>query len=377
MIDTRPSVALTLGDPAGIGPELAAKLLSVPGLLDRARIHLLADRTEVEAAFADARLPLVPLSDDGAPGTVWLRDDGTAPARPIEIGVVSREAGERAMHQLRRAVALVKAGEVGAITFMPLNKTSLHLAGMHEEDELRWFAKELDFDGTTSELNVLEGLWTARVTSHIPMKEVAERITAANVTAAIRLLHEVLVDAGREPRIGVAALNPHNGENGNFGREEIEEIAPGVEADMGGGDQWPQIREKILAADVLVLSSPIWLGHPASVTQRVLERLDAELSNTDEQERPVMVGKVALVAVVGNEDGAHKVVADLFQALNDVGYSIPAQGCTYWNGPAMESGDYKDLDEVPEQVASTTAAAARNAAHLARALKQAQYPSYQ
>ncbi|ADT98051.1 flavodoxin family protein [Mycolicibacterium gilvum] len=155
------------------------------------------------------------------------------------------------------------------------------------------------------------------------------------------------------------------------------DIAPGVEADMGGGDQWPQIREKILAADILVLSSPIWLGHPASVTQRVLERLDAELSNTDEQERPVMVGKVALVAVVGNEDGAHKVVADLFQALNDVGYSIPAQGCTYWNGPAMESGDYKDLDEVPEQVASTTAAAARNAAHLARALKQAQYPSYQ
>lgn len=153
-------------------------------------------------------------------------------------------------------------------------------------------------------------------------------------------------------------------------------IAPGVEADMGDSDQWPQIREKVLAADILVISSPVWLGHPASVTQRVLERLDAELSNTDDDGRPVMVGKVALVSVVGNEDGAHKVVADLFQALNDVGYSIPAQGCTYWNGPAMETGDYKDLDEVPEQVASTTAAAARNAVHLARVLKQSHYPPY-
>ncbi|MDA2894325.1 NAD(P)H-dependent oxidoreductase [Mycolicibacterium sp. BiH015] len=154
-------------------------------------------------------------------------------------------------------------------------------------------------------------------------------------------------------------------------------IAPGVEADMGDSDQWPQIRQKILAADILVLSSPVWLGHPASVTQRVLERLDAELSNTDDDGRPVMVGKVALVSVVGNEDGAHKVVADLFQGLNDVGYSIPAQGCTYWNGPAMETGDYKDLDEVPEQVASTTAAAARNAVHLARVLKQSQYQAYE
>ncbi|OJZ64245.1 flavodoxin family protein [Mycolicibacterium diernhoferi] len=154
-------------------------------------------------------------------------------------------------------------------------------------------------------------------------------------------------------------------------------IAPGVEADMGDSDQWPQIRQKVLDADILLLSTPIWLGHPSSVTQRVLERLDAELSNTDDQGRPVMAGKVALVSVVGNEDGAHKVVADVFQGLNDVGYSIPAQGCTYWTGPAMGSEDYKDLDGVPEQVAATTAAAARNAVHLARVLKQSTYPAYE
>jgi multimeric flavodoxin WrbA len=154
-------------------------------------------------------------------------------------------------------------------------------------------------------------------------------------------------------------------------------ISPGVEADMGDGDEWPKIRQKLLESDILVLATPIWLGHPSSVAQRVLERMDAELSNTDDSERPVMVGKVALVAVVGNEDGAHKIVADCFQGLNDIGYTIPAQGCTYWNGEAMQSTNYNDLDEVPEAVSSTTAAAARNAVHLANVLRDAQYPPYQ
>ena len=153
-------------------------------------------------------------------------------------------------------------------------------------------------------------------------------------------------------------------------------IAPGVEYDMGPGDEWPQIRRKALNADILLISTPIWLGHPSSIAQRVLERLDAELSNTDDNGIPAMVGKVAIVSVVGNEDGAHKVVADLFQGLNDIGYSIPAQGCTYWNGAAMESPDYNDLDKVPDQIASATAAAARNAAHLARLLRQRRYPPY-
>ncbi|MBY0289599.1 MAG: NAD(P)H-dependent oxidoreductase [Mycobacteriaceae bacterium] len=153
-------------------------------------------------------------------------------------------------------------------------------------------------------------------------------------------------------------------------------ISPGVEADMGDGDEWPKIREKVLKSDILLLATPVWLGHPSSVTQRVLERLDAELSNTDDADRPLMVGKVAVVAVVGNEDGAHKVIADCFQGLNDIGYSIPAQGSTYWNGEAMQSKDYNDLDEVPEAIASATAAAARNAAHLAKALRDGQYPPY-
>lgn len=153
------------------------------------------------------------------------------------------------------------------------------------------------------------------------------------------------------------------------------DVKPGVATDMGGGDEWPALRDRVLAADILVLATPIWLGHPASVTQRVLERLNAESAETDEQNRPVMYGKVGLAAVVGNEDGAHKVTADVMQGLNDVGFSLPAQGGTYWVGEAMQNVDYRDLDEVPEAVATTTANAARNAAHLARTLRAAQYPA--
>ncbi|WP_187703101.1 flavodoxin family protein [Nocardia yunnanensis] len=152
------------------------------------------------------------------------------------------------------------------------------------------------------------------------------------------------------------------------------DIAPGVEAEAGPGDQWPTIRTAILNADILLVSTPTWLGHMSSVTQRVLERLDAELSNTDDAGRPVLTDKVATVAVVGNEDGAHKICADLFQALDDLGFSIPAQGCTYWNDQAMGSTDYRDLDEPPEAVAAATATLARNAAHLARLLADQGYP---
>jgi multimeric flavodoxin WrbA len=153
-------------------------------------------------------------------------------------------------------------------------------------------------------------------------------------------------------------------------------IKPGVEKDMGGGDEWPAIRDKVLAADILIFSTPTWMGHTSSVGQRVLERLDAEVAETDDDGRPILLGKVALVAVVGNEDGAHHIVAEGFQALNDVGFTIPAQGCTYWNDQAMGKTDYNDLDEVPESTASATANASRNAAHLARILKASQYPPY-
>ncbi|MHB0817040.1 flavodoxin family protein [Stutzerimonas stutzeri] len=151
------------------------------------------------------------------------------------------------------------------------------------------------------------------------------------------------------------------------------DIKPGVTSDEGPGDDWPMIRQKILAADILVLGTPIWLGHPSSICQRVLERLDAFLSETDDQQRMVSYGRVACVAVVGNEDGAHHVVAELYQGLNDVGFSIPANGCTYWVGQAMGSTDYKDA-EPSEKTANATAMLTRNAVHLAKLLKRSGYP---
>lgn len=153
------------------------------------------------------------------------------------------------------------------------------------------------------------------------------------------------------------------------------DVKPGVQKDMGGGDDWPAIRDKLMAAQILVLATPIWVGHPSSLAQRVLERLDAELSETDVLGRPVLFDKVALVAVVGNEDGAHHVIAALSQGLAEVGYSIPAQGSTYWVGEAMHSTDYQDLDETPEVTAKATRISARNAAHLAAALRDRPYPA--
>lgn len=151
-------------------------------------------------------------------------------------------------------------------------------------------------------------------------------------------------------------------------------IKPGVTSDEGAGDDWPATREKILAADILLLGTPIWLGHPSSICQRVLERLDAFLGEVDDQQRMVSYGRIACVAVVGNEDGAHHVVAELYQGLNDVGFTIPANGCTYWVGQAMGSIDYKDVDDPGEKIAKTNAMLARNAVHLATLLKQSGYP---
>ncbi|SDS10961.1 flavodoxin family protein [Microbacterium paraoxydans] len=170
------------------------------------------------------------------------------------------------------------------------------------------------------------------------------------------------------------ALAEH-GVTGDLVRAVDLDIRPGVEKDMGDGDQWPGLRQRVLDADILVFVTPTWMGQHSSVAQRVLERLDAELGETDEQGRPILFDKVAIAGVLGNEDGAHHISAILFQALNDIGYTIPAQTSVYWNGEAMQTVDYKDLDETPEAVSSAIATATRNAAHLAQQLTAQAYPA--
>ena len=164
-----------------------------------------------------------------------------------------------------------------------------------------------------------------------------------------------------------------HGVSGELVRVVDHDVRFGVSTDEGDGDGWPGIREKVLAADILVIATPIWMGQPASVCKVVLERLDAELSETDGEGRPSVSGKVAVVAVVGNEDGAHHTTAEVLQGLNDVGFTVAASAGTYWVGEAMQGIDYIDLDDTPEKTDLTTRTATANAVHLARLLRESPY----
>ena len=152
------------------------------------------------------------------------------------------------------------------------------------------------------------------------------------------------------------------------------DIKPGVTSDEGEGDEWPALRRKILDHDILIFGGPIWMGQIGSVAKRVLERMDAFLEETDDQGRMPSYSKVAVAAIVGNEDGAHMSTSQLFQALNDVGWTIPAIGSIYWVGEAYGSTDFKDLKDTPKIVAKTAKMLAGNAAHLAGLLKDKPYP---
>ena len=227
-----PRVALTLGDPAGIGPELVARMLSETA--KEADVTIVAGRDELEIAAEDSGIEIKVAdqpsgSGSGGGGLPVLRDPGHQPGPPFERRVATEAAGRRALANLDAALELHRAGEIDALCFAPLNKRALHLAGMREPDEHRWFARRLGHTGTVSEFNVLPNLWTARVTSHIALAEVAPRITPATVSAVIELLASAMRASGfAHPRLAVAALNPHAGEGGAFGREEIDAIAPGI-----------------------------------------------------------------------------------------------------------------------------------------------------
>lgn len=151
-------------------------------------------------------------------------------------------------------------------------------------------------------------------------------------------------------------------------------VVPGVTSDEGKGDDWPTLRKTILLHDILIFGGPVWMGQVSSVGKRVLERMDAFLSETDEAGRMPSYGKVAVAAIVGNEDGAHASSAQLFQALNDVGWTIPAVAACYWVGEAMGSTNFVDLKHTPKKVTETAAMVAANAAHLAKLLKAEPYP---
>lgn len=157
-------------------------------------------------------------------------------------------------------------------------------------------------------------------------------------------------------------------------RVAAREVKWGVTSDEGSGDAWPTIRKAILDHDILIFGTPVWMGQPSSVAKLVCERMDAFLSETDDAGRMPSFSKVVVFAIVGNEDGAHAVTAQLAQALVDVGWTVPAGAACYWVGEAMGDVDFKDLKKRPPKVDETAAMVAANAAHLARLLSAQPYP---
>jgi multimeric flavodoxin WrbA len=146
------------------------------------------------------------------------------------------------------------------------------------------------------------------------------------------------------------------------------DIKPGVESDEGDGDEWPQVRERILASEILVFASPTWLGRPSSIAQRALERMDAMLAETDDEGRPVAYNRVAGVVVTGNEDGAHHVISEIAGGLIDIGFTVPGQAWTYWNVVPGPGPSYLDSDHRHDWSKTTGETAALNLLAVARAL---------
>ena len=227
--------ALLLGDAAGIGPEIVAKLLA-GGDLDPAFETVVIGDPRVlergaETAGVAAEVPVVPALD-GAPvagRTVMLQGPSLDPAE-VSVARVSEIAGREVLDTFRMALGLVQQGAIDAVCFAPCNKQAMHLGGMEVEDEHRFFVDVLGYKGYVGEVNAIEGLATTRVTSHVPLRAVADLITGDGIVHAARLAHATLRATGNaHPRIAICGLNPHAGDGGIFGREEINLIAPAIE----------------------------------------------------------------------------------------------------------------------------------------------------
>ncbi|MCJ8145198.1 4-hydroxythreonine-4-phosphate dehydrogenase PdxA [Ancylobacter sp. A5.8] len=233
----KPRIALAPGDPAGVGSELIVRLLANAVNRDAADILLVADRGELEEGMriCGERFEYAVADADGAPafapGIPVLVDYRGRAEAPFERAASTANGGRYAMDTLRRAIEYTVGGVTDAVCFAPLNKHSLHLGGLGHPDETHWFAEMLHPNGPYGELNALDGLWTSRVTSHVPLKDVSGLLTEERIVGAIRLIHSTLVGVGvSEPRIALCGLNPHAGDNGSFGREEIDVIGPAIEA---------------------------------------------------------------------------------------------------------------------------------------------------
>ena len=232
----RPRIAFLLGDPSGVGPEMGVRLLDDAAVRDAADVLLIADAAVLAAGQRIAGTEL-PLTEVGAPDAAvpagriaWWRYDTLGGVEPA-LGESSEAAGRCTMRSLELACEAVQRGAARAIVFAPFNKHSLRLGGLQQEDELRYLADRFAVAGFVCEFNITGALWTSRVTSHVPLREVADLISRDAVRDAVLIIDRALRSAGvAAPRIAVSGLNPHAGDGGSIGSEEIEVIAPAVQS---------------------------------------------------------------------------------------------------------------------------------------------------
>ncbi len=230
-----PRVAVLMGDPNGVGPELASRLLGLPEVYERARVVVVApppvwDAGQRVAGVSLDALPVAAIDElSFAPGRPSLLPFPVIEAGSITVGKASPAAGAAVLRQLAFAADALAAGHVEGVVFAPLNKQAMRMAGLTQEDELEYVAEHLGVRDPVCELNMLDGLWTSRVTSHVPLRRVAELMTVDAVCTGAYVIEKALRMSGvARPKIAVCALNPHAGDGGTMGREEIDVIAPAI-----------------------------------------------------------------------------------------------------------------------------------------------------
>ncbi|UAB69679.1 4-hydroxythreonine-4-phosphate dehydrogenase PdxA [Vibrio sp. SCSIO 43132] len=237
MPSTLPTVAVTLGDPSGIGTELIAKLLSQPDVTSRANIVLIGDNWlwEQGQRIANTNIDVKEIESLSAArrhtgsGDILYVPVDSVNSDEVEMGVANAAGGRSVLTVLDLCLDAVVANHIDAICFAPLNKQAMIRSGMPFEDELHYFADKLNVDSFFCEFNTLGTLWTSRISSHIPLKNVVSLLSEERIIEASKLIYQALKSADFDaPRVAVAALNPHGGDGGVCGREEIEIIEPAV-----------------------------------------------------------------------------------------------------------------------------------------------------
>ncbi|MBD0415595.1 4-hydroxythreonine-4-phosphate dehydrogenase PdxA [Oryzicola mucosus] len=236
----RPLIALAMGDPAGISPELAARLIASPRVAAAARLVVIGDRRILEGGAKAAGLMLgIATVESGVIGPAAspvLIDLRNLDPAAVTVGEATLTGGTFAVENFSYALRLAEAGQVAAVCYTPLNKKAMRFAHPGYDDESRFIQELLQLTGRIKEFNVLDTVWNARVTSHIPLKDVAGQLSREAILAEIRLTVDCLKQSGVEaPRLLVAGLNPHAGDGGSFGMEEIDIIGPAVNAAVADG----------------------------------------------------------------------------------------------------------------------------------------------